>query len=129
LAKGMASWTPASSGGGMVYLAFLSQSSTSAPSETVLENTTGYTISLSRISTGIYKLSFNTPISQSSLYGLGVFTRSMSSGGDGIYYELVYNDEDSDGVFIKSYTMDLPSGTITLSDDLLASVIKIEIYP
>ena len=47
LQKGMANWVPASSGGGasyLVYTALLTQSGTSAPVATVLENTLGGTV-------------------------------------------------------------------------------------
>lgn len=56
LAKGMANWTPSTSGGAsyLVYTALLTQSGTDAPVATVLENTTGGTIVWTRDSAGFY---------------------------------------------------------------------------
>ena len=57
LAKGMASWTPATSSGAsyLVYTALLTQTGTDAPVATVLENTLGGTVVWSYVSTGTYR--------------------------------------------------------------------------
>lgn len=58
LAKGMANWTPSTSGGGgasyLVYTALLTQSGTSAPVATVLENTLGGTVVWTRESAALF---------------------------------------------------------------------------
>lgn len=56
LAKGMASWTPATSSGAsyLVYTALLTQTGTAAPVATVLENTLGGTVVWSYDATGSY---------------------------------------------------------------------------
>ena len=56
LAKGMANWTPATSGGAsyLVYTALLTQTGTDAPVATVLENTLGGAVVWSYIDAGNY---------------------------------------------------------------------------
>lgn len=57
LQKGMANWVPTSSGGAasyLVYTALLTQSGTSAPVATVLENTLGGTVVWTYVDVGTY---------------------------------------------------------------------------
>lgn len=58
LAKGMASWTPATSSGAsyLVYTALLTQTGTDAPVATVLENTLGFTPTYSYEAIGAYNV-------------------------------------------------------------------------
>lgn len=128
LAKGMANWTPSTSSSYTVWTAFVTQSGSSAPTATVKENTTGLTATLSRLSTGLYKVSFGSPVSESDLYGMGIFPKTDVDAYDGIHLWLQYNDEDSDGFFIKTYYLNSATGAITNMDDLLNYFIEVRIY-
>ena len=56
LAKGMANWTPSTSGGAsyLVYTALLTQSGSGAPTAIVLQNTLGGTVVWTRDDQGVY---------------------------------------------------------------------------
>lgn len=117
LQKGMANWVPASSGGGasyLVYTALLTQSGTSAPVATVLENTLGGTVVWSYSDVGTY---------------LGNISGGFDAEKTGIIMALSAGFESKQviGGDIYLYTYD---ETYTPSDDYLDHLfIEIRVYP
>ena len=104
-----------------VYTALLSQSGTNAPTATVLENTTGQTITLTRVNVGVYQMSFSLIAPQSKTFVLStpasnyIFQHISVAGG---------------GTAVNISTASLVGSTITPTDGLLQRTpIEIRIYP
>ena len=128
LQKGMANWVPASSGGAasyLVYTALLTQSGTSAPVATVLENTLGGTVVWSRDASGIYVATLS-----------GAFTANKTTPISQREQQSSDNVDDTPkwltGLRLTDNTYGLNTGNydIGLSDSVLnGAFIEIRVYP
>lgn len=126
LAKGMASWTPSTSGGGsasyLVYTALLTQTGTDAPVATVLENTLGGTVVWTRYSAGIYKATLSSVFTENKTvvypdYAVGYYINNLSTTIRG-------SRVSSNDISIEY------SGGVDFSDDGISNVlIEIRVYP
>ena len=112
LAKGMASWTPATSSGASykVYTALLTQTGTDAPVATVLENTLGGTVVWTRDDAGSYLGTLSGAFTANKTHVLAV---GFGAG----YGNLVATRQDNNTVFVG------------LTSDEFSLSIEIRVYP
>ena len=123
LAKGMASWTPATSSGAsyLVYTALLTQTGTDAPVATVLENTLGFTPTYSYIGAGDYNINHTNGFTVGKTC---IITSGDSGLGDDTYKFKAYRlNSDSIRLYITSDGTPSDYGLIGLT------VIEIRVYP
>ena len=105
-----------------VYTALLSQSGTNNPVATVLENTTGLTITWTRTGGGEYNANFSSPIL--ILGKVGAIIGGDHSAWDGTYINHSYYVDTSNYAFTS-----VDSGN-TLVDSMYSNtLIEIRIYP
>lgn len=103
----------------LTYAAILSQSGTSAPSNTSTKNNSGLTLTWSRTSTGIYVLTSSTSLSAYTCI-LQVSNSSFASNSFTI-------TQIGDAFRLRTY--DTSSGTPVLADELITgATLKIEFY-
>ena len=103
-----------------VYTALLSQTGTSAPTATVLENTLGATVTWSRNNIGQYQATSSSPIFLGTVTGFG----NIIPAGDAIYFTIQENT-DSSCIIISR---DLSGAEDEMQTDL-PSFIEIRVYP
>lgn len=125
LAKGMASWTPSTSGGGsasyLVYTALLTQTGTDAPVATVLENTLGGTVVWTRDAAGIYTATLSSAFTEKKTivcpdYTIGYYLSNLSA--------TIKGSRVSSNVVSLAY-----SGGVDFSDDGINDVlVEIRVY-
>lgn len=102
-----------------VYTALLSQSGTSAPTATVLENTLGGTVVWTRSSAGVYAATLAGGFTSDKTWWS---PRNSGSAPSGFWLELSWQDADT----MSLLTLD----GMTLSDDaMLTTPIEIRVYP
>ena len=102
----------------------VTQVGTSAPTFTVLHNSTGKTFSFTRSSAGLYDLSYNTNVADADKVAIHLGMTFKSRYG----YAHVYNA--AGGGFQISTMTHSPSGGSTLGDDILyRTPLTIKIYP
>jgi hypothetical protein len=101
-----------------VYTALLSQTGTNAPTATILENTTGQTVTLVRVNVGVYQISLTAPQSKTFVLSTPasnhIFQHISVAGG---------------GTAVNISTASLVGSTITPTDGLLQMTpIEIRVY-
>jgi len=129
LQEGVASWVPASSGGGasyMVYTALISQSATDDPTAIVLENTIG-TVTFARNGAGDYNIVFTAPCNNLLIAG---------DTDNGVEYQIYATDDTHQGSVLVScaggsgLSIITRNASRTLEDDILFKFpIEIKYYP
>ncbi len=121
LRQGQANWVPASSGGSasyLVYTALLTQSGTSAPVATVLENTLGGTVVWSYDDVGVY---IGT-LAGAFVIGQTACIMSPISGGTSRLSPHSFNPD-----FVELYVYDLSDAGA--DDYLVSTFVEIRVYP
>ncbi len=102
--------------GAKVYMATLTQSSTSAPVATVLNNTLGGTLVWTRSSTGIYVGTFASPFTANKTQ---VFIGSVLDGVS-FFGRVAARRGSSSTVQVETAQVDVSGGSIVPADDLLS---------
>ncbi len=106
----------------LVYTALLSQSGTSAPTATVLQNTLGGTVVWSYVSTGQYAATLT-----------GAFTVNktvtfVNQGATSPMAEVKFNRQDANSCTLRTYQVNTTTSTDTvLANDV--SMVEIRVYP
>ena len=126
LAKGMANWTPSTSGGAsyLVYTALLTQSGTSAPVATVLENTLGATPTFSYVGVGSYTINCSSCFDATYTAALNSSCYDFGNGAAAIVLLDRYNAGDASAIYISVY-----DAANAAADELLNNtLIEIHVY-
>lgn len=112
------------------YVALLTQSSTNAPTATVLENSLGGTVVWSRNDPGNYNgiLAAAFPIGKVSVV---INNRRASPVSDSnLMYSLTIEHVDADTMQVFTAVQDVTGASVSFGDGLLnATTVKIEVYP
>ncbi len=129
LQKGMANWVPATSGGGaasyLVYTALLTQSGTSAPVATVLENTLGGTVVWSYDVTGSYIGTLSGAFIPAKT--IIMYDSFSAFAGDGLVY--MRCGADNNTVLVKTYFNEWAGYPAPENSFLSNTYIQILAYP
>lgn len=121
---------PVEAGGGgggasyLVYTALLSQSGTSAPTATVLENTLGGTVVWSRVSAGKYKATLTGAFTVSKTWLSPTNVNNVDPEATGLIFKFLRIDSNEVQLEL------VESGGLLYTDDyLLSNPIEIRVYP